>query len=84
MTTISGAASNSVIELSGGGDFQGGDLKTEEMIVSCSGGGNIQAWVLHQLDADLSGGSSLTYFGDPQTINQNPSGGSSIKALGPK
>jgi len=70
------------IELSGGSSFDGEDLESRETVVSCSGGGNAILWVEETLSANLSGGSSLHYYGHPEILDQNLSGGSDLKSLG--
>jgi hypothetical protein len=82
LAEIVGAVRESEVDMSGGGDFKAEDLETEITIISCSGGGDFVVWVEVRLDADLSGGCSARYYGQPGNVNQDLSGGSQIESLG--
>ena len=79
---MSGSIKDGDINLSGGSSFDAGDLESQEMDFSSSGGGDSTIWVTHTLQVDLSGGSSLRYYGQPEDFQQNLSGGSVVKAMG--
>ena len=80
---IIGSAESSEIEMSGGGDFNAKDLQINTLVIHISGGGSATVWVVDRLDVNLSGGSSLAYYGQPEITHQDSSGGSSIDSLGP-
>jgi hypothetical protein len=71
-----------IINLSGSSGFDGGDLEIQDLTITCNGGGNAMVWVEDSLDVNLSGGSTLEYYGDPDILRQDLSGGSNLKALG--
>jgi hypothetical protein len=48
-----------------------------------SGGGSSILWVTGSLDADLSGGARVEYYGQPRVI-QDLSGGSELESRGEK
>lgn len=79
---ISGVVSALEVELSGGSRLDGGDLAGDTVIFSSSGGGNSTIWAETSLAVRLSGGSSLSYYGFPDILRQDLSGGSSINSLG--
>jgi len=79
---ISGTVSEQDINLSGGSSYKAGDLESEHTAFSASGGGNSTVWVTGTLSVDLSGGSSLGYYGRPQILDQNLSRGSDLDSLG--
>ena len=81
-TTISGTVYEQDIELSGGRSFRGDDLESQEVKFSSSGGGSSSVRVTDTLAVDLSGGSSLRYYGNPDITRQDLSGGSSLKSMG--
>jgi hypothetical protein len=82
VASIAGATATAEVEMSGGGDFDAENLQVVELVINASGGGSATVWVINRLDADLSGGSSLSYYGQPEIVNRNTSGGSSIESLG--
>jgi hypothetical protein len=79
---IKGSVTTAGIDLSGGSSLEGQDLMGQETTFSCSGGGSSTIWVEGKLYADLSGGCSLQYYGQPEIISQSLSGGSDLKSLG--
>ena len=79
---IDGIVGESKIDLSGGSSLDGQDLESRDTVFSCSGGGNSTIWVSGTLEADLSGGCSLQYYGQPKIIDQDLSGDSDLKSLG--
>lgn len=80
---ISGYAETSEVELTGGGDFNAKDMQINDLVIQITGGGSATVWVVDRLDVNLSGGSSLSYFGQPEITRQDTSGGSRIDSLGP-
>lgn len=80
---ISGFAESSAVEMSGGGDFNAKDLQINDLVINISGGGRGTVWVGDRLDVNLSGGSSLNYYGQPEILRQDTTGGSSLDSLGP-
>lgn len=78
---VDGSVTSQSISLSGGADYQAADLESQEAEIRMTGGGQAAVWVNESLDADLSGGARLEYFGSPQ-ITQQLSGGSSIESRG--
>jgi len=81
-TSVAGSVKEAKIDLSGSSGFDGNDLKIQYLTISCSGGGNATVWVEDSLDADLSGGSTLGYYGHPDISHQDLSGGSNLESLG--
>lgn len=76
-----GEADEMRMRISGLGDFNGGSLKTQSADVTISGAGNATVRVESNLEARISGAGSISYYGDPNTINKNISGVGSIKQL---
>lgn len=79
---IKGTAGDSDIDLGGGSSFEGPDLLSQNTIFSCSGGGKSFIWVEETLEANLSGGCFLRYYGQPEIVEQTLSGGSELISLG--
>ena len=78
---VAGSVIEQTISLSGGVDYQAGDLESQETDVRMTGGGRATVWVNESLEADLSGGAQLDYFGRPQ-VSQQLSGGSRLESRG--
>jgi len=79
--TIAGSVTEQDVSVSGGGKYLAGDLRSEMTIISMSGGGEASLWVEESLEADLSGGARVEYYGRPQVLEQ-VSGGSELVSLG--
>jgi hypothetical protein len=67
------------LETSGGSDFDGGDLVAEEAEVSTSGGSDARVHVKKRIYARASGASDITYYGSPEYVNVDSSGGADIR-----
>ena len=64
---------------SGGSDFNASGLQTEEADLHSSGGSDLSIAVRDRIVANASGGSDITYSGEPRSVNVNASGGSDIR-----
>ena len=80
---VSGAAQNLTIDVSGGTNFEAGDLKCANVSVKIAGAGNVEVWVTDKLNLDLAGAYSVSYWGSPE-ITQSIAGIGQVKALGEK
>ena len=80
--SMMGVIKNGEINLSGGSSFDGQDLESQEITFSSSGGGRSTLRVEDSLRVDLSGGSWLGYYGQPQVLSQELSGDSELEYLG--
>ncbi len=76
---VDGETKNLEIELSGASRLDAENLKTENADVAASGASNASIFVSNELKADLSGASSVTYSGNPKTVEKKTSGASSVK-----
>ena len=63
---IDGSAGDLVIDASGGSHFDFSEFTVNDADVVLSGGSNGSVYVGGRLDADLSGGAHLDYYGDPE------------------
>jgi len=80
---VSGVAENLTIDVSGGTNFEAGDLKCANVSVKIAGAGNVEVWVTDKLNLDLAGAYSVSYWGSPE-ITQSIAGIGQVKALGEK
>lgn len=80
-TTIAGNVTEQDIGWSGGGRYDAGDLESMTTTIDMSGGGAATLWVNGSLDARLSGGAQVEYYGSPST-QEDLSGGSTLESLG--
>jgi hypothetical protein len=76
--SIAGAANDLTISLSGGSHLTLSDFPVNDATVTMSGGSHATINLDGRLEGDLSGGSHLTYLGNPTTIDVNKSGGSTV------
>ena len=76
---IGGDVESQLIDLSGGSRFSGTDLISR--LTEIRRNGDAVIWVTESLEADLNGGATVEYVGNPQ-VNSKLSGGSEVKPLG--
>jgi len=75
---ISGKANVFKSMASGGSDIKAFDLEANDCIVEVSGGSDAEVNVKGKLTARGSGGSDISYSGNPANIDSNMSGGSDL------
>lgn len=75
--TLTGAGNQAEVELSGASNLNAFDYDVEVARINASGASHAKVSVNSVLDAEASGGSVITYRGNP-TISSNTSGGSSV------
>ncbi len=78
-----GEVNNLVIKISGAGSYNGSDLEAQTALVNISGVGRAVVWVAHRLEPRISGVGSISYYGDPEVIENN-SGLVNVRRLGSK
>lgn len=66
------------LELSGASKADTEKLTAERVTINLSGAGKANVYASQELNADVSGAGSVTYMGDPKTVNRNVSGVGSI------
>ncbi len=65
-------------EASGGSDIEAFKLESEECYVEVSGGSDTNVYATSKLFVKASGGSDVSYKGNPHPVNANMSGGSDL------
>lgn len=75
---LSGVARQSKLEGSSGANLKAEALKSERCTLRASGGGNVYASVVKQLEAKASGGGNIVYFGEPTSADISSSGGGNV------
>ena len=75
---ISGSARSARVQSSGGSDLNASALTVDEADVDSSGGSDLRIAVRQKIVADASGGSDITYTGQPASVSVNTSGGAEI------
>jgi hypothetical protein len=80
---ISGEATMCSIDLSGAGGVEAPNLKTETTSINISGMGCATLWVTGRLDGTISGGGSVSYYGNP-SVKTRTTGIGTFKSLGSK
>jgi hypothetical protein len=79
---LTGTARTLQLEASGGSELDLSGLTAGDADLTLSGGTNAEVLVTGTLDVSASGGSSLTYSGDPQLGKIDVSGGAEVKPAG--
>jgi hypothetical protein len=75
---VDGSVRNFRLNVGGVGSIDTRDLHAETANVNVGGVGSVKVWASTRLDASVGGVGSLTYYGDPKTVNTNGGGLGSI------
>ena len=75
---LSGSAHSARVESSGGSDLNATQLTANEANVNSSGGSDLAIAVRDKLVANASGGSDISYTGEPSSVNVDSSGGAEV------
>ncbi len=76
---LRGTAGSARVQASGGSDLDASRLTVEDADVQSSGGSDLSIAVRDKLVANASGGSDISYSGQPSTVHVNTSGGSGVR-----
>jgi hypothetical protein len=76
---VYGSCESAEFELFGSSSLNASDLKAVNVEVSAAGSSDADVYAENELTVDASGSSSIRYSGNPQTVNQETSGSSSIE-----
>jgi hypothetical protein len=66
------------VSSTGGSDLNAGRLTADVADVHSSGGSDLTIAVREKITGDASGGSDVTYTGNPPTVDVDTSGGSDV------
>jgi hypothetical protein len=77
----SGSAKEIRTTISGSGEVQAADLEVEKCEVRISGSGDVEINVKQALDATISGSGSVSYRGNPSSVNSHSSGSGKVRKL---
>jgi hypothetical protein len=75
---IKGTADKLIASSSGGSDINARELKAQTVKVTSSGGSDAIVWAEKEITANASGGSDITYYGNPEFKQLNESGAGDI------
>jgi hypothetical protein len=75
---LRGTTGSARVQASGGSDLDASRLTVDDAEVQSSGGSDISIAVRNKIVANASGGSDISYTGQPGTVNVNTSGGSGV------
>jgi hypothetical protein len=73
-----GKVKSATISSSGAGDIDANRLQTEKARVTVAGAASVSVYASEQLDVSVSGVGSVTYGGNPKTVNKSVSGIGSV------
>jgi hypothetical protein len=80
---LAGQAETQRVNLNGYGQYQAGDLECHWADITLNGTGKIDIWVVTNLEVELNGLGSVSYYGDP-ALSTSTSGLAGIERLGAK
>ena len=80
---IAGEATQATFNISGAGNINAPELKIQNADITVPGLGAATVWVTGQLTGEISGGGTVSYYGNPQTSTKT-SGLGTFKSLGTK
>jgi hypothetical protein len=76
---LTGSARSARVRSSGGSDLNASRLTADAADVHSSGGSDLAIAVRDSIVGEASGGSDVTYSGDPRTVDVDTSGGSDVR-----
>lgn len=77
--TIDGDAQTQDVEINGDGDYEAGDLRSADAVVTIRGAGDAAITASRALDARIDGSGSISYDGDAQVEKQITGSGDIIR-----
>ena len=77
----SGEVADQVINVTGAGSYDGGDMRSERIDVNLSGAGSATVWATEFLDVNISGLGNVRYYGNPE-VRETVSGLGNLENLG--
>jgi len=80
-TQLTGASNRSSFSITGSGNIKAFNYFIQELECEITGSGNIEALVTNKLDVTIAGSGSLSYLGDPQSINKNITGSGKVTSV---
>jgi hypothetical protein len=78
---VDGQGDSQMVSITGSGNYQAQDLKTQSANVTIAGSGSASIWAMDNLMATISGSGSISYYGTPQ-VTKSITGSGSITQLG--
>jgi hypothetical protein len=76
---LSGSARSARLQTSGGSDLNAGRLTVDDADVQSSGGSDLSIGVRSRIVGNASGGSDISYTGQPSVVQVNSSGGGGVR-----
>ncbi len=76
-----GTSKSVTAKISGSGSVRAADLETDSCKVTISGSGSVQINVKTALDASISGSGSVSYRGNPSSVNSHSSGSGKVRKM---
>lgn len=77
--TLSGQVGDVDIEVSGSGSVDAKELKATRARVSIAGSGDVRVWAEESLDGSVAGSGDITYYGNPEKVDQDVAGSGNIR-----
>ena len=80
---LSGKVSDLLVTVDGAGSFDAEDLESADCEITINGAAEARIWVTENLDVNIDGVGSLSYYGNPR-VSQDIDGLGSVTSLGSK
>jgi hypothetical protein len=80
---LAGRAQNQIVNLNGFGQYLAGQLESNWADIQLNGTGNIKVWTVDDLQLELNGSGTISFYGDP-SLSTSTSGLAGIEQLGAK
>ncbi|HEY0547199.1 MAG TPA: head GIN domain-containing protein [Pyrinomonadaceae bacterium] len=75
---LAGETKSLSLDMSGASKVESEGLRAERVTISLSGAGKASVYASEELNAEVSGAGSVSYAGDPKTVNKHVSGVGSV------
>ncbi len=75
---IKGRCGRLKVDINGAGNFEGRDLKCEDVRIKINGAGNVEAYGSKSADLEINGFGNIDLYGKPEEINKDKSWFSNI------
>ena len=75
---INGKANTAVVRLTGASSMKAAAFLVKDATLTATGASNIKIGVSQQIKANATGASNITYYGNPQHIENRATGASSV------
>ncbi len=81
--SVSGVAVEEAVSIDGAGNYRAGNLQSTNTLIEINGLGTGVVWAIETLIVNITGASSVSYYGSPE-LTQQITGLGNVQRLGDK